>query len=129
MTEKHSGDQLSTKEAREKALSEAVSLVNAEIEAARRRLEDLSRTEDAHLILVEGVTSAGYDAQIMASSSEIAKIMLKYDYHLWNTLKQEAPDDMWLDIAGMIGLESVSSVDINLEPKYQNEDQHPEHKN
>lgn len=129
MAEKHSGDQLSTKEAREKAVSEAVRLVNTEIEAAGKRLEDISHAEDAHLVLVEGETSAGYYAQIMASSSEIAKIMLKYDYHFWSTLEQEAPDGMWLDIAEMVGLESVSSVDISLKPKHQNEDQNLEHKN
>lgn len=129
MTEKHLGDQLSTKEAREKTISEAVRLVNAEIEAVRKRLEDISQTEEASPILVEGETSAGYFAQIMASPSEVAKIMLKYDYHFWNILEQDAPDNMWLDIAEMVGLESVSSVDISLNPKHQNEDQLHEHKN
>ncbi|WP_251390955.1 hypothetical protein [Mediterraneibacter agrestimuris] len=129
MTEKHLGDQLSTKEAREKTISEAVRLVNAEIEAVRKRLEDISQTEEASPILVEGETSAGYFAQIMASPSEVAKIMLKYDYHFWNILEQDAPDNMWLDIAEMVGLESVSSVDISLKPKHQNEDQLHEHKN
>lgn len=129
MTEKHLGDQLSTKEAREKTISEAVCLVNAEIEAVRKRLEDISQTEEASPIFVEGETSAGYYAQIMASPSEVAKIMLKYDYHFWNILEQDAPDDMWLDIAEMVGLESVFSVDISLKPKHQNEDQLHEHKN
>lgn len=129
MTEKHSGDQLSTKGAREKAVSEAVHLVNAEIEAARKRLEGIAQAEEASLILVEGETSAGYYAQVMVNPSKIAKIMLKYGYHLWDTLEQEAPEDMWPDIAEMVGLESVSGVDISLKPKHQNEDQHLEHKN
>lgn len=65
----------------------------------------------------------------MVNPSKIAKIMLKYGYHLWDTLEQEAPEDMWPDIAEMVGLESVSGVDISLKPKHQNEDQHLEHKN
>ena len=116
------GDQLSAKKTQEKAISEAVRLVNAEIEAARKRLEDISMTEDASPILVEGETSAGYYAPIMVSPSEIAKIMLKHDYHFWNTLEQDAPDEMWRSIAEMVGLKSVSSVDINLKPKHQDED-------
>lgn len=129
MSEKYLGDQSPTKEAREKAISEAVHLVKAEIEAARKRLEDISCMEEASPILVEGRTTAGYDAQIMADPSKIAKIMLKYDYHFWDTLEQEVSVDMWLDIAGMVGLKSVSSVGISLKPKYQNENQHLEHKN
>ncbi len=118
MTEKHSGDQLSTKEAREKAISEAVRLVNAEIEAARKRLKDISQTEEADPVLVEGETSAGYYALVMVNPNEIAKIMLKYDYHFWDTLEQDAPDDMWQNIAEMVGLESVSSVGISPRPKH-----------
>lgn len=118
MTEKHLGDQLSAKETQKKAISEAVRLVNAEIEAVRKRLEDISMAEEASPILVEGETSAGYYAQTMVSPSEIAKIMLKYDYHFWNTLEQDAPDEMWRNIAEIVGLESVSGVDINLKPKH-----------
>lgn len=129
MTEKHSGDQLSTKEAREKAVSEAVCLVNTEIEAARKRLEDIAQAGEASPILVEGETPTKHYAQVMASPSEIAKIMLEHEYHFWNTLEQDAPDGMWLDIADLVGLEHVSSVDISLKPKHQNEDQHLEHKN
>lgn len=129
MAENYLGDQLSTKEAREKAISEAIHLVKTEVETVRKRLEDISHMEEASPILVEGRTTAGYDAQIMADPSKIAKIMLRYDYHLWNTLEGEASDDMWLDIARMVGLERVFGVDICLKPKYQNDDQYLEHKN
>lgn len=129
MAEEYLGDQLPAKETREKAVSEAVHLINVEIEAVRKRLADISCTENANSILVEGETSTGYDAHIMVDPSKIAKIMLRYDYHFWHTLDEEAPDNMWLDIAGMVGLESVFSVDINLKPKYQDEDQRLEHKN
>ena len=118
MTEKHSGDQLSTKETREKAISEAVRLVNTEIEAARKHLRDIVHTEAAPTILVEGETSAGCCAKVMASPNEIAKIMLMYNFHVWDILDNEASDAMWRDIAETVGLESVSSVGISLEPKY-----------
>jgi predicted DNA-binding protein (UPF0251 family) len=129
MTEEHSGDQLSTKEAREKTISEAVHLVNAEIEAVRKHLEDISQTEEASPVLVEGETFTRCDAQVMANPSKIAKIMLKHEYHLWNTLEQDAPEDMWRDIAEMVGLKSVFGVGISLKPNQQNEDQPLEHKN
>jgi len=129
MTKEHSGDQLSTKEAREMTISEAVRLVNAEIEAARKRLEDISQAKEADPVLVEGETREGYYAQAMVNPNEIAKLMLKYDYHVWDTLEEEAPNGMWLDIAEMVGLEEVASVGISLKPKQQNEEPHPEHKN
>lgn len=129
MIERHSGDQLSTKESRGTIISEAVRLVNAEIETARKRLEDISQTKEADPILVDGETPTKHHAHVMASPSEIAKIMLEYDYHLWNSLEQDAPDDMWLAIAEMVGLESVFSVDISLKPRHQDEDLNLEHKN
>lgn len=129
MTEKYSGDQLSTKEARKATILEAVHLVNAEIEAVRKRLEDIVQTVDASPIMVEGRTSAGCDAQVMADPSKIAKIMLKHEYHLWSTLEQEVSENMWRDIAEMVGLERAYSVDISLKPEQQNEEPQPEHKN
>ena len=129
MTEEHLGDQLSTKEAREMTVLEAVHLVNAEIEAVRKRLEDIVQAVDASPIMVEGRTSADCDAQVMADPSKIAKIMLKYEYHLWSTLEQEVSEDMWLDIAEMVGLKRAYCVDISLKPEQQNEEQQPEHKN
>lgn len=129
MAEENLGDQLPTKETREKSVSEAVHLVQVEIEAVRKRLEDIACTEKADSILVEGETSTGYDVHIMADPSKIAKIMLRYDYHFWYILDEEVSDDMWLDIAGMVGLEHVSSVDIDLIPKCQNGNHYLEHKN
>lgn len=118
MEKEHSGDQISTNKARKEAISEAVRLVNGEIRNERKRLEDISHTEDADPILVEGETSTGYHAQIMIDPREVAEIMLKYAYPFWDTLGQDAPDGMWRDIADMIGLRSVSSVDINLKPSH-----------
>ena len=110
-------------------VSEAVHLVNAEIEAARKRLEDISQNEEASPVLVEGETFANCDAQVMANPSKIAKIMLKHEYHLWSTLEQEVSEDMWRDIAEMVGLKRAYCVDISLKPKQQNEEPQSEHKN
>ncbi len=129
MAEEHSGDQLFAKEARKMTVLEAVHLVNAEIEAVRKRLEDIVQTIDASPIMVEGRTSTNCDAQVMADPSKIAKIMLKHEYHLWSTLEQEVSEDMWRDIAEMVGLERAYSVDISLKPKQQYEEPQPEHKN
>lgn len=118
MTEKDSGDQLSTKEAREQAVSDAVRLVNAEIEAVREHLEDIAQAIDASPVMVEGRTFTNCDAQVMVNPSKIAKIMLKYEYHLWDTLQQEVSYDMWLDIARTVGLKNASCVDISLKPKH-----------
>ncbi len=129
MAEEHSGDQLFAKEARKMTVLEAVHLVNAEIEAVRKRLEDIVQTIDASPIMVEGRTSTNCDAQVMADPSKIAKIMLKHEYHLWSTLEQEVSEDMWRDIAEAVGLKCAYSVDISLKPKQQYEEPQPEHKN
>lgn len=129
MTGNDSGDQLSTKEAQGQAISEAVNLVNAEIEAVKERLEDIAHTRDASPIMVVGRTSTDCDAEVMVDPSKVARLMLKHEYYLWDTLQQEAPYDMWLDIAAMAGLKRASCVDISLKPKHQNEHQLLEHKN
>jgi len=78
MAEEHSGDQISTKGAREMTISEAVRLVNTKIEAARKRLKDIYQAKEATPILAEGETSTGYCAKVMANPSGIAEIMLRY---------------------------------------------------
>lgn len=129
MTEKSSGDQLSTKEARDKTISDAIHLVNAEIEAARKRLEYISQAKAAIPILIVGKTGTGCDAQVMESSAKIAEILLRNDYHIWDTLGVDVPHYMWGEIAQVVGLGIVSSVDISFKPKQQNKDQYLEHKN
>jgi len=119
MADKNSGNQPSTKEAQEKTFSEAVRLVNAEIEAVRKRLEDISQAEETDPVLVEGETSTGCYAKVMANPSKIADIMLEDSYHIWSILEND--DELcctWLDIADMVGLASVSNVDINPRAKH-----------
>lgn len=118
MQEKHSGDQISTNKTQKEAISEATRLINNEIRKERKRLEDISQTEDADPIRVEGETFTGYYAEIMVEPSKVAEIMLKYNYHFWDTLGQDAPDGMWRNIADMVGLRIVSFVDINLKPSH-----------
>jgi len=129
MTEKHSGEQLSAQEAREKALADAVRLVSEECEARRKYLEEISRTEEAHPIMVEGETTTGCYAQIMADPSKIAKIMLDYDFPLYNTLEEKVSPDMWRDIARLVGLEYLRFVDMNLKQRHSDEEQDSQHKN
>ena len=114
MEEKHSGEQPSTQEAQKKALADAVRLVNSEITAAEKRLRETARTEEGPPVMVEGRTSTGHDARVMADAGEIAKIMLSHHCHLWSTLRLDAPEGVRMNIAEMVGLKDVLRVGIIL---------------
>lgn len=80
------------------------------------------------LSLTNGVLKINIGAELQ-QNSEGGMIIVYPIYHFWYILDEEVSDDMWLDIAGMVGLEHVSSVDIDLIPKCQNGNQYLEHKN
>ncbi len=114
MTEKQVGEQKATKTKQANALSDAVKLVNAEIDSAEKYLERIVKTEDAELVSVDGKTFAGFDVTVWANSSQIAATMLEHNFHWWNTLELDAPDAMWEEIAELVGLDTVYFVDIPL---------------
>ncbi len=95
-------------------LTDAVKLVNAEIERQRQKLEELVKDEEGLPISLEGNTSEGYYAVLRVSPCKIAAVMLKYDYPIWNALELDAPDAMWDELAEMVGLDGVIGVDISL---------------
>lgn len=97
---------------KDEKLDEAVRIVNAAIEAERKRLEDISNSADDEPVMIEGETVEGYIAHIMADPKDVARIYLKYDFHIWRILDQEAPDEMWRELGRFYGLENVCSADL-----------------
>lgn len=110
MTEEHTGGQKTT----EGTVSDAVRQVNARIAEVRVKLERMAKDTEAPLISVEGETATGSCAIAQIARNEVAEVMLRYDYPVWHMLEEDAPDEMWDEIARLVGFERASSVDIDL---------------
>ena len=113
MTETTTGKQQSTDQAKgAMTLSEAVRIVKRAIAAEGDRLRQISTDEEADPILLEGETTTGCVAHIMAESAKVAQIMLNYEYPLYRILDEDAPQGMWDELARLVGLDDVCSVDL-----------------
>lgn len=110
MTEEHAGGQ----KAAEDTLSDAVRQVNAKITDLRAKLERMVKDTEASPVSVDGGTSTGCCATAQIARNEVAEVMLRYDYPVWHVLEEDAPEEMWDEIARLVGFEHVSSVDIDL---------------
>lgn len=110
MTEEHTGGQKPA----EDTVSDAVRQVNAKIADFRAKLERIAKDSEATLITVEGETATGSCAIAQIARNEVAEVMLRYDYPVWHVLEEDAPDEMWDEIARLVGFECVNSVDIDL---------------
>lgn len=107
------GEQQSTDQANEAmTLSEAVRIVREAIAAEEARLMRIVNSDEEHPVLLEGDTSTGNYAQTMADPARVARIMLNYDYPLYKILEEDAPQEMWNELARMVGLKNVGSVDL-----------------
>lgn len=93
-------------------LAHAVKLVNEAIVAEYKHLEEVLKTEENEPIIIEGETTAGYYCQLMVDPKDAAKIMLDYDYPVWQVLGEDAPDSMWGELGYKFGLTRVCSVDL-----------------
>ena len=116
MTKTQSGEQESTNQAKPDVslldAAEAVRLVKAAIAAEEKRLEKIASETEQSPVMLEGETSAGYIVQMMLDPAKVARVMLDYDYPTYRILMEDAPQAMWSDLARMVGLESVYSVDL-----------------
>ena len=94
--------------------SEAADIVNQAIEKYRASLEAIVSADDGDNdpILIEGITTAGYDCQMMVNPKEVAKIILEYDFPTSEILGQEAPQEMWDDLGRHFGLDQVFAFDL-----------------
>lgn len=110
MKEEHTGGRKAT----EDTLLDAARQVNAKITDIRTKLERMAKDTEAPLISVEGETSTGCCATAQVAQNEVAEVMLRYDYPVWHVLEEDAPDEMWDEIARLVGFERVRLVDISL---------------
>lgn len=90
----------------------ARAVMNATIDEYRSKLETVAKTKEGDPILVEGETSAGYYCQMMVDPAEVAEILVRWDYPLYQTLEEEAPQGMWDELAEHFGLKAVSSFEL-----------------
>lgn len=110
MKEEHTGGLKAT----EDTLSDAVQLVNDKIADTCTKLEKISKNTGVPLVSVDGVTSTGCCATAQIAPDKVAKVMLRFNYHFWHVLNDDEPEEMWDEIAELVGFESASSVDIGL---------------
>lgn len=103
-----------TTEAKTKALQEARDLINQEISDYRTKLEALTLCDQSQLdpIMIDGETTAGYQVRLFDTPGDAARIMLKYDWPVYRTLGEDAPDEMWEELGRHYGLETVCSIDL-----------------
>lgn len=87
-------------------------VVNAAIDEYRKSLETVAKTKEGDPILVEGETSAGYCCQMMVDPAEVAEILVRWDYPLYEILEEDAPQGMWDELAEHFGLNAVSSFEL-----------------
>ena len=113
MTEITTGEQQSTDQANEAmTLSEAVRIVRGAIAAEEERLKQLANDE-AYSFLLEGETATGFTVRVIIDNPEkVLQILLDYQYPLYTVLEEEAPQEMWDELARMVGLGNVTSVDL-----------------
>ena len=91
----------------------AVPIVNAAIEKYRKKLEYLAvGTSENDPIMVEGLTTADYQVQMMVDPKEVAKILLDWEYPTYKILEDDAPEGMWEELGQHFGLSSVNSFDL-----------------
>lgn len=93
-------------------VKEAVEIVNKAIKVNRKGYEVIANTDEQSPVELEGTTRTGHACVMMVDPMEVAQIFLQYDYPTWNVLGEEAPDEMWEEMARQFGLASVSSVDL-----------------
>lgn len=74
---------------------EAAKLINDAIRTEYKRLEEIAKTEEDDLILIEGETTAGSFCYTMISPKDVAKIALEYNYPVWRILEEDYPDAIW----------------------------------
>lgn len=95
-----------------KELLKAIEIVQAEICRCREEYEEIARTEEGDPVMLEGMTTTRHDCHLLVDPKIVAKVFLKYDYPVWNTLGDDAPTAMWDELADIFGLGDVYHVDL-----------------
>lgn len=113
MTEPKPGEQKPTEKINpEQTLAEAVRIVRKAISDEEDRLEEIANSQDGDPVMLEGETSADYVVHVMADPAKVARIMLDFQHPLFKVLGEDSPQEMWDELARLVGLERVYSVDM-----------------
>lgn len=92
---------------------EALEIVQQEISDCRTKYEAITLTnEELDPVLAEGETKTGYYCHLFVDPKEVARVFLKHDYPVWLVLEEDAPKEMWDELAELYGLAEVVHVDI-----------------
>lgn len=94
------------------SLCDAVKVVKAEIDKKTKYYEKIASTDNQTPVMLDGVTTTGYNCGVMVDPKEVAKVFLDYDYPACLVLDNEPSSDMWDTLARKFGLDEVYGVDI-----------------
>jgi len=112
MTEPKTAEQKTTEKANpDIPLSKAVSIVLKAISDEESRLTEIANSPDYGTTSLECETFTGYRVDVLADSDKVARILLKYQYPFYNTLEKDVPRGMWKELAEMVGVRDVYSVE------------------
>ena len=99
-------------EVRKTTLEEAIKLVGRAITERENELHRIANTDDQPPITLWGRTCRGYEVQAMADPKDVASILERYDYAIYDVLKLDLPEAIWGELADLAGLEAVSGFDL-----------------
>lgn len=94
------------------ALDGAVKAVNDAIDACRKALETIASGSEQDLIMLEGQTYTDHMCHLLVDPKEVAIIILSWNYPTYEILGEEAPTEMWQELAEHFGIKTVNSFDL-----------------
>lgn len=93
----------------------AIELVNQKIAYRRAMLKSFTELKDdaePDPVFVDAQTATGQCCQLMVDPRDIAPILLKYDYPMYDVLGEVGPNEMWQELAQKFGVGIVISFDL-----------------
>lgn len=93
-------------------LSEAAKIVKLAIHSMETQLIKTANQDDQGPVMLEGTTTHGFPVTMMIDPKIPAKVMLEYNYPTYSILEEDAPQEMWDELARIVGLGNVLEVDM-----------------
>ncbi len=93
-----------------KELEPAVKIVQTAIHSMEAKYRNIVSTDEPVSIMLGGETSTGYYCQVQVDARNVVDVLLEYKYPLWHTLGEDAPLQMWDELASICGLEKVLDI-------------------
>lgn len=94
---------------RDEETRQAAEIVAKAIREAEEALREKATATNTKMILLEGETTTGHEAQVMFPERKVASLQLKYGTATSDILGEERADGFWEELAEEAGLAIVES--------------------